>query len=142
MKLSWKKAIPAISLITAAGLALTGCAGAGNNAGSAEGGKTLVVAAPFDLKTADPNRQYETTGQIGAKALYETLLTFEGDDVTEPIDGLASYEMNEDSTVMTLTMKDGSVFSDGSPITVDDAVFSLERLQGVKGCLLYTSRCV
>lgn len=133
MKLSWKKAIPAIGLITAAGLALTGCAGAGSNAGSAEGGKTLVVDASFDLKTADPNRQYETTGQIVAKALYETLLTFEGDDVTAPIDGLASYEMNEDSTVMTLTMKEGSVFSDGSPVTVDDAVFSLERLQGVKG---------
>ena len=104
MKLSWKKAIPAIGLITAAGLALTGFAGAGGNAGSAEGGKTLVVDASFDLKTADPNRQYETTGQIVAKALYETLLTFEGDDGTGPIDGLASYGMNEDSTVMTLSL--------------------------------------
>ena len=133
MKLSWKKAIPAIGLITAAGLALSGCAGSGSNSGSTEGGKTLVVDASFDLKTADPNRQYETTGQIVAKALYQTLLTFDGDDVTQPIDGLASYEMNEDNTVMTLTMKEGSVFSDGSPVTVDDAVFSLERLQGVKG---------
>ena len=106
MKLSWKKAIPAIGLITAAGLALSGCAGSGSNSGSTEGGKTLVVDASFDLKTADPNRQYETTGQIVAKALYQTLLTFDGDDVTQPIDGLASYEMNEDNTVMTLTMKE------------------------------------
>lgn len=137
MKLSWKKAIGAISLVTAAGLALSACAGGGDNgggnAGGTEGGKTLVVDASFDLKTADPNRQYETTGQIVAKALYQTLLTFDGSDVTTPVDGLASYEMNDDSTVMTLTMKEGAVFSDGSPVTVDDAVFSLKRLQGVKG---------
>lgn len=134
MKLSWKSTIPVIGLVTAAGLALSGCAGgAASGGGAAEGGKTLVVDASFDLKTADPNRQYETTGQIVAKALYQTLLTFDGSDVTTPIDGLASYEMNADSTVMTLTMKDDAVFSDGSPVTVDDAVFSLQRLQGVKG---------
>lgn len=135
MKISWKKAVPALGLVTAVGLVLSGCAGAGSggDGGSGDGPKTLVVDASFDLKTADPNRQYETTGQIVAKALYETLLTFEGSDVTTPVDGLASYEFNEDSTVMTLTMKGDSVFSDGSPVTVDDAVFSLERMKGVKG---------
>ncbi|WP_167143352.1 ABC transporter substrate-binding protein [Canibacter zhoujuaniae] len=105
----------------------------GGGSASSQAGKTLVVDASFDLKTADPNRSYETTGQIIAKAMYETLLTFKGSDVTTPVDGLASYEMNADNTVMTLTMKDGHVFSDGSPVTVDDAVFSLTRLQGIKG---------
>lgn len=135
MKHSWRTALGAIGLVTVAGLALSGCAGnsGGNDGNASGGGKSLVVDASFDLKTADPNRQYETTGQIVAKALYQTLLTFDGDDVTQPVDGLASYEMNDDNTVMTLTMKDGAKFSDGSPVTVDDAVFSLQRMQGIKG---------
>ncbi|WP_205786933.1 ABC transporter substrate-binding protein [Specibacter cremeus] len=87
----------------------------------------------FDLKTADPAREFETTGAIVAHALYESLLTFNGDDVTKPVDGLASYKISDDAKVVTLTMKAGHTFSDGTPVTVDDAVFSLERVQGIKG---------
>ncbi|MCS4275474.1 peptide/nickel transport system substrate-binding protein [Mycetocola sp. BIGb0189] len=133
MKFSRKSAATA-GLVVAAALALSGCAGGSNGAaGGGDAGKSLVVDASFDLKTADPNRQYETTGSIVAKALYQTLLTFEGNDVTKPVDGLASYTMNPENTVMTLTLKPGAKFSDGSPVTVDDAVFSLTRVQGVKG---------
>lgn len=121
----------AVGLAVAAALAFSACS-ASDSPESASGG-SLVVDASFDLKTADPNREYETTGSIVAKALYETLLTFDGDDVTQPVDGLASYEMNADNTVLTLTMKEGRTFSDGSEVTVDDAVFSLQRVQGVKG---------
>ncbi|WGD37125.1 ABC transporter substrate-binding protein [Lysinibacter sp. HNR] len=131
MNLSLRRALSVTSVLAATALFLTACAG-----GSPEGGggaRSLVVDASFDLKTADPNRQYETTGAIVAHALYETLLTFDGDDVTTPVDGLASYETNEDNTVLTLTMKGGAKFSDGSDVTVDDAVFSLQRVQGVQG---------
>lgn len=126
----------AIAALTVSGCAATAPNRSADQAGSTGGGGgggTLVVDASFDVKTADPNRQYETTGSIVAKAMYETLLTFEGDDVTEPITGLASHEMSEDQKVMTLTMEDGHTFSDGSPVTVDDAVFSLQRVQGIGG---------
>ncbi|MFZ4896671.1 ABC transporter substrate-binding protein [Plantibacter sp. Mn2098] len=126
-----RRGAAAVGIAIAAALAFSGCSGAAQNDSSA--GKSLVVDASFDLKTADPNREYETTGSIVAKALYETLLTFNGEDVTTPVAGLASYEMNADNTVLTLTMKGGSTFSDGTPVTVDDAVFSLQRVQGVKG---------
>ncbi len=134
MRFSLKRSLATLGLLLAGSLALSACAGTANNGGGGSAsGKSLVVDTSFDLKTADPNRSYEPTGQILVKALYQTLLTFEGSDVTKPVDGLASYEMNEDNTVLTLTMKDGNVFSDGSPVTVDDAVFSLQRLQGIKG---------
>lgn len=125
------RAAGALGLTLAAALAFSACS-ASDSTEPASGG-SLVVDASFDLKTADPNREYETTGSIVAKALYETLLTFDGDDVTQPVDGLASYEMNADNTVLTLTMNEGHTFSDGSEVTVDDAVFSLQRVQGVKG---------
>ena len=41
--------------------------------------------------------------------------------------------MSEDAKIVTLTLKDGHTFSDGTPVTVDDVVFSLERVQGIKG---------
>lgn len=88
-------------------MSLAACGG-GQNGGAASGAKNLVVDSSFDLKTADPNRQYETTGSIVAKALYETLLTFKGEDVSQPIDGLASYTMSDDNKVMTLTIKPGT----------------------------------
>ncbi|WP_205781331.1 ABC transporter substrate-binding protein [Planctomonas deserti] len=131
--------VAAVAAMTAAGaLVLAGCAATAPNTpnGAEQGGGgngTLVVDASFDLATADPNREYETTGSIVAKALYETLLTFEGDDVTEPVAGLADFEMSEDDRVLTLTMESGHTFSDGSEVTVDDAVFSLQRVQGIAG---------
>lgn len=130
MKFSTKRLSAFAALATASILVLSGCSNAPQSGGDTS---SIVVDASFDLKTADPNRQYETTGSIVAKSLYETLLTFEGDDVTKPVDGLASYKVNDNNTVLTLTMKPGAKFSDGSDLTVDDAVFSLKRVQGLKG---------
>ena len=121
-----------VGLATVAALTFTACSSS-QSTESGSSAKSVVVDASFDLKTADPSRQYETTGSIVAKALYETLLTFDGDDVTQPVDGIASYEMNADNTVLTLTIDGDHTFSDGSDVTVDDAVFSLERVQGIKG---------
>ena len=120
-----------IGLAVASALVLSACSGTSSSSSSA--GKSIVVDASFDLKTADPNREYETTGGIVAHALYQTLLTFDGSDVSKPVDGLASYTMSPDNKVLTLTMKDGGVFSDGSKITADDALFALKRVQGIKG---------
>ena len=49
------------------------------------GGGTLVVGKSFDLVTMDPGRMFETTGGIIIPAMYDTLLTFENNDVTEPV---------------------------------------------------------
>ncbi|GAB3585362.1 ABC transporter substrate-binding protein [Leifsonia lichenia] len=121
-----------VGIAVASALVLSACGGTSNSS-SSSGGKSIVVDASFDLKTADPNREYETTGGMVAHALYQTLLTFDGSDVSKPVDGLASYTMSDDNKVLTLTMKGDSTFSDGSKVTVDDAVFSLQRVLGIKG---------
>ncbi|MDR1633324.1 MAG: ABC transporter substrate-binding protein [Bifidobacteriaceae bacterium] len=122
----------------AASLLLSACGGddgdADNpNQSGGTGAAQIVIDTTFDIKTIDPGREYEPTGQILVKALYDTLLTFADNDTTKVIPDLADYESNEDQTEFTLTMADGRVFSDGSPVTADDAVFSLQRLQGLKG---------
>ncbi|MEF3404373.1 ABC transporter substrate-binding protein [Agromyces sp. CCNWLW203] len=111
---------------------LIGCA-ADADRGESSQTDAVVVDTSFDIKTLDPARSFEPTGSIVNHVLYETLLTFDGDDVSAPIDGLASYELSDEDRVVTLTMKGGSTFSDGTPVTVDDAVFSLNRVKQIAG---------
>ena len=93
----------------------------------------IVIDTTFDIKTIDPGREYEPTGQIVVKALYDTLLTFADDDTTTVIPDLATYSANADLTEFTFSLTAGRVFSDGSPVTADDVVFSLQRLIGMTG---------
>ncbi len=109
-----------------------GAATTGGGTTTAAGGP-LVIDTFFDLKTADPGREYEFTGNLVTKAMYDTLLTFEGGDVTKLVPDLANYEMSADAKTLTLTLTPGRMFSDGSPVTADDVVFSLDRVAGIKG---------
>ena len=100
---------------------------------SGEGGGTLVIGKSFDLVTMDPGRMFETTGGIIIPAMYDTLLTFQNNDVTEPMPGLAeTWEVNEDATEFTFTLRDDAVFSDGSPVEAADVAFSLNRVRELK----------
>ncbi|MHB1172512.1 MAG: ABC transporter substrate-binding protein, partial [Lacisediminihabitans sp.] len=110
---------------------VTACSAGSPNPSSS--GKALVVDQSFDLKTSDPGRAFELTGSIVDHALYETLLTFNGSDVTKAVPELATYKESADSKVLTLTLTGKHTFSDGTPVTADDIVFSLKRVQGLKG---------
>ncbi|NGN62721.1 ABC transporter substrate-binding protein [Streptomyces sp. A7024] len=121
------------ALLLATALPLAACSGDGSRTPAAGDG-TLVIDTSFDLKTADPGRMYETTGMFVNKALYDTLLTFDGSDVKKPVPALAkSFELSDDGKVLTLKLRSGVKFSDGSPLTADDVVFSLNRVRGMKG---------
>ncbi|MDQ0614660.1 peptide/nickel transport system substrate-binding protein [Microbacterium sp. W4I4] len=125
----------AIALGAVALLAITGCSG-GNSANSNDGGSnsaggSLVVDTAFSIETADPGHSYDPTGNMLAKAIYETLVDFKGSDVSTPIPGLASWKANDTATEFTFTLEDGRVFSDGSPVEAKDVVFSLQRIQGM-----------
>lgn len=124
----------AIALGAVALLAITGCSGGnsantGNNASTSGG--SLVIDTAFSIETADPGHSYDPTGNMLAKSLYETLVDFKGSDVSTPIPGLASWKANDTATEFTFTLKDGRVFSDGSPIEAKDVVFTLKRIQGM-----------
>ncbi|WP_236834201.1 ABC transporter substrate-binding protein [Blastococcus sp. KM273129] len=87
----------------------------------------------FVYSTLDPGRVYEQTGYLAVHSLYDSLMTFEGADVTEPVPDLAEgYEVSEDGTTYTFTLRDGLTFSDGSPLTSEDVLFSLNRMLNLK----------
>ncbi len=95
---------------------------------------TLVIAIAEDTASYDPQRSYETLPTIVHKATYQNLVSFPEDSVEQVIpDAAASWEISEDGTVYTFTLADGITFSDGSPLTAADVVFSFNRLANLKG---------
>jgi peptide/nickel transport system substrate-binding protein len=111
----------------------TACAGESSSTSPAAD-QTLVANTTFVYKTLDPGRAYEQTGYVAVHSLYSTLMTFEGDDINTPVPELAeSVEASADSMTHTFTLREDATFSDGTPITSADVVFSLTRLQNLKG---------
>lgn len=58
--------------------------------------------------------------------MYEPPLVLDADGEVQPMQA-EDYEMSEDNTVLTLTMREDVPFHNGETMTVDDVVASLER---------------
>jgi len=128
---SRKRAL-ALAVVALVVLVATAAATAGSTKSSASA--TLVVDKSFDLKTADPQRQYEPTGGIVDRALYDTLLVFKGADVAHPQSSVATkYTVTKDAKTYTFTLRKDVKFSDGTKLTSADVVFSYNRLVNLKG---------
>jgi peptide/nickel transport system substrate-binding protein len=118
-----------------------GCGGAGGTSGGrATAEFTLVSTTPAATKEIDkvtwalPSGEPTSldpakTGDYSANSvetnLCESLLRLKPDYSTEP--GLASAVTQKDPTTVVITVRDGVTFTDGSPMTADDVVFSLSR---------------
>jgi peptide/nickel transport system substrate-binding protein len=96
-------------------------------AGPAVADDIVRIASSYPTTTLDPARSaaagnIETFGQ-----LYARLLRRGADGALEP--GLAeSWAVSDDGKTVTLSLRDAK-FSDGSPITAHDVVFSLLRVR-------------
>lgn len=130
----WMRRWAAVGVLAFASASLAGCGSDSSDDSSSGGDKTLVVENSFDLTTADPGQVYEITGGMVVHSMYEPLLGFEGADLSTPIPVLAkSFEVSEDGTTITLPLRDDVTFSDGTPLTSADVVFSFNRVKNLKG---------
>ncbi|MFT4230469.1 MAG: ABC transporter substrate-binding protein, partial [Microbacterium sp.] len=129
-----RKSRLALAGVVALALALTGCGSSGSSdSNGSEGSDQVVIDMAFDVTTLDPSRMNEPSAMTIMRGVYETALRFSSSDAgsLEPL--LADYTMSDDEKTLTLTVKDGPTFADGSPITVDDFVFTYQRLIDLKG---------
>ena len=110
--------------------------GAGGASGTSQAkSATLVVAMEqASLRTLDPNDAYEPAAFIFENALYSTLVTFASDNLRQLKPNVASsWDVSADGTTYTFHLDPKAKFADGSPITADDVVFSMQRFINLKG---------
>jgi peptide/nickel transport system substrate-binding protein len=113
-------------------LAALGAWGHGVQAQSRQ--ETLIIARNIDdYVTNDPSRTYEYTSQMLDQSAYDTLVTVEAPDFTKIQPKLATkWDVSQDGTTYTFTLRSGVKFISGNPLTANDVRFSLRRLKHIK----------
>lgn len=87
----------------------------------------IVVAVDADVDTLHPT-DFSTTVELGIlNQIYDTLLYYSPDGTKDPEPRIAeSYEISDDGLDYTFHLRDDVTFHDGTPVTADDVVFSIE----------------
>lgn len=92
-----------------------------------EDGGRLTIALTQVPKNLDPIKYTGTYESNVMRSIYNTLVIWT-DDQQRIVPSLAeSWEISEDMLEYTFTIRKGVRFHDGSELTVDDVVFSLDR---------------
>jgi peptide/nickel transport system substrate-binding protein len=129
-----RKTFASLAAIAATVCLVAACASGPQSGATPAGGGTLVVDTVFQLTSADPGRLIEPTGVLIARAMYDTLLDYDGSDASKPVPSLAQgYVASANGTTYTFTLRTDAVFSDGTPVTSADVKFSYDRLRNLKG---------
>ncbi|MGH3343837.1 MAG: ABC transporter substrate-binding protein [Carbonactinosporaceae bacterium] len=116
------------ALLLATTLAAASCTTGGSGepgGGSTE--KTFDIAIGIELDTLDPAQMTTTTVANVVDYSVETLTTLGKSGETQP--GLAeSWEVAEDGRSVTLQLREGVTFQDGTKLDAEAVKFNLERL--------------
>lgn len=130
---SLRKAL-CVLLAGAMAFGVTACGGGGkkNEGGSGEKVKAdeqvLRLSISSEPTILDPFQIQDDTAYNISYAVTEPLFRISGEDGKEWEPGLATdYEVNEDATVYTVKMREDAKWSDGTPITSEDVVYSFQR---------------
>lgn len=118
-------------LLTVPGL-LAACSGndsGGSSSGSAATGndpiEQLRVVLPSSISTLDVTREPGIVNLTIALLAQESLLTVGAGGKLEP--GLAASWTQPDATTYVLDLRTDATFSDGTPLTVEDVIASIEQ---------------
>src|SRR2546425_11244596 len=93
---------------------------------------TLVYYADVsDLISLDPAVAYEFSGILTVHSVYETLVKFEGSDLSNLKPGLATkWDIKDAGTnwQISFDLRSGAKFATGNAVTPDDVVYSIQRV--------------
>lgn len=140
-----KRTAKLISLLLAASLALSllSACGGGNQAADApaaapaadapaaapagSGKDTFTVALDSDIVKLDPAFAYDFTTNPVVNQITQGLLTFDENNQLQPL--LASSWKQVDDLTYVYEIRSNVTFSDGAPMTMDDVLYSMERVR-------------
>jgi ABC-type oligopeptide transport system substrate-binding subunit len=115
----------AAAFLTAAAI-LAGPAGGAAPAAAAE--KVLRVANMGEPETLDPHKSSTTIESSILRQLFEGLMVL--DPAGDVALGVAeSYDISEDGLTYTFRLRDNARWSNGDPVTADDFVYSMRRIE-------------
>src|SRR2546426_739546 len=110
----------------------SGSASASASATAAGQAGTLVYYADVsDLISLDPAVAYEFSGILIVHSVYETLVKFEGSDLSNLKPGLATkWDIKDAGTnwQISFDLRSGAKFATGNAVTPDDVVYSIQRV--------------
>lgn len=129
----WRVVVPAVAVV--AMVTLAGCSSSGTKSSSSSSGASSSASkpAPDNINVVMEQNWTSVHGLITNDApltqIIDAALTRVAPDGTVEADLAASWSANADGTVWTYKMRPGLKFSDGSPLTSADVVFSYQTIQ-------------
>jgi peptide/nickel transport system substrate-binding protein len=96
---------------------------------SAESGKTLTIAYNTSLPSLDPTNSAKTSSpavQSIFKAIFDPYID-QNPDLSFKAGALTKWGWNKDKTAIELNLRRGMLWHDGTPVTTEDLVWSLQR---------------
>lgn len=113
------------ALVAACGGTGTSTSTTGASAKPVKGGE-LVVAMVMDIATLDPAFSQNISERYALYAIYDTFVAYDHDFNLQP--ALAeSWETSEDGKSITMTLRQGVTFHDGTPFNAEAAKWNLDR---------------
>ena len=96
--------------------------------------RTFVVALQHEAKTMDPHDRSDYTGFLIRDNMYDGLTRYQGNPPELEPWLAKSWEIGSDGKTYTFNLRRGVLFHDGSEMTSEDVVFSVDKLlRGGKG---------
>jgi len=94
---------------------------------------TLVAAFSLTIRSLDPGRALAPDELMVTHAAYDSLVTFDGEDLSTPRPSLATdWKISGGSRLYTFTLRSGVRFASGNPFTSADVKWTFERVVNLK----------
>jgi len=87
---------------------------------------SLTIDMPADAGTLDPHLQWDTDSYMVYRNIFDNLVTRDRSGAIVP--QVATSWRYIDDTTIEFAIREGIVFHDGTPLTVDDVVYSIRRI--------------
>lgn len=140
------KFMTGVLIIVMLSMSVAGCGTSGQDSKSSDNQKQeqksekkktrddVVIYSALVPDTLDQHNSVTVATAVYIRNLYANLYRLDADGNIKP-ELAKGYSVNDDYTKYTITLKDGIKFSDGSPITADDVVYTYRR--GMKSEVTY-----
>ena len=106
--------------------------GSAGDAGTPKQGGKITAAIEGEPTSVDPAFDYDFVSGLATSSITEPLLIFCKQDTALCPNLAESWTVSPDGLTYTLKIRQGVKFHDGTPMTVDDVVYSLNRIRDTK----------